>query len=414
MKPIATIIVLLLSLTGFTANAQTQHLSSVDDAINIALQNNQAIKASDLEIDASKALKKTAGELPKLDINAQLGQYNSTKFDQSFQVSQTIPFPSLFGAKKELINAEIKGKELQKNLSVLELKNQVRTYYYQILYLQHNQKQLQELDSLYNNFIGIAKLRYKTGDTKKVDISTAEAKKGEINLLLKQNEVFLNNAVANLKTLMNTKEDFTISGNGNFQPLQISNLLDNDAVANHPAIQSLYQEAVIAEKTKKVERAQGLPDFTIGYVNQSLIGFQNVNGAEKFFNGGNRFNSVNIGIAIPITYGATKARIKSLDYRKQAAEANAQQQQRTLATQMQNALLQYQQDMKQFNYFQQEALPNAKEIVSAAQLGYKTGDIGYVEYLFALQTATDIQLNYLKSIQQVNQSVINIYSFINQ
>ena len=48
---------------------------------------------------------------------------------------------------------------------------------------------------------------------------------------------------------------------------------------------------------------------------------------------------------------------------------------------MQNALLQYQQDMKQFNYFQQEALPNAKEIVSAAQLGYKTGDIGYVEYL---------------------------------
>ena len=329
-------------------------------------------------------------------------------------MSQTIPFPSLFGAKKQLINAEIKGKELQKNLTVLELKNQVRTYYYQILYLQHNEKQLQQLDSLYNDFIKIAQVRYKTGDTKKVDISTAEAKKGEINLLLKQNGVFLSNAVANLKTLMNTKDDFTIAENGIFQPLQISNLLDNDAVANHPAIQSLYQEAVIAEKTKKVERAQGLPDFTIGYVNQSLIGFQNVNGAEKFFNGGNRFNSVNIGIAIPITYGATKARIKSLDYRKQAAEANAQQQQRTLATQMQNALLQYQQDMKQFNYFQQEALPNAKEIVSAAQLGYKTGDIGYVEYLFALQTATDIQLNYLKSIQQVNQSVINIYSFINQ
>ncbi len=88
MKPIATIIVLLLSLTGFTANAQTQHLSSVDDAINIALQNNQAIKASDLEIDASKALKKNSRKnYLKLDFNAQLGQYNSTKFDQSFQVS---------------------------------------------------------------------------------------------------------------------------------------------------------------------------------------------------------------------------------------------------------------------------------------------------------------------------------------
>jgi len=414
VKPITTIVVLLLSLVGFTANAQTKDLSSVDEAINIALKNNQTIKASDLEIDASKALKKTAGELPKLGFNAQLGQYNSTKFDQSFEVAQTIPFPTLFGAKKQLINAEIKGKELQKNLTVLELKTQVRTYYYQILYLQHNQKQLQQLDSLYSDFIEIAQLRYKTGDTKKVDISTAEAKKGEINLLLKQNKVFLNNAVASLKTLMNTREDFLIAENGIFQPLQIINLLDNDVVASHPAIQSLYQDAVIAEQTKKVERSQGLPDFTIGFTNQSLIGFHTVNGMEKYFNSGNRFNSVNIGIAIPITYGATKARIKSLDFRKQASEANAQQQQQALTTQLQNALQQYQQDMQQFNYFQQEALPNAKEIVSAAQLGYKTGEISYVEYLFALQTATDIQLNYLKSIQQVNQSVINIYSLINQ
>ena len=414
VKPIATIVVLLLSLVGFTANAQTKDLSSVDEAINIALKNNQIIKASDLEIDANKALKKTAGELPKLGFNAQLGQYNSTKFDQSFEVAQTIPFPTLFGAKKQLINAEIKAKELQKNLTVIELKTQVRTYYYQILYLQHNQKQLQQLDSLYSDFIKIAQLRYKTGDTKKVDISAAEAKKGEINLLLKQNKVFLNNAVASLKTLMNTREDFLIVENGIFQPLQISNLLDNDVVASHPAIQSLYQDAVIAEQTKKVERSQGLPDFTIGFTNQSLIGFHTVNGAEKYFNSGKRFNSVNIGIAIPITYGATKARIKSLDFRKQASEANAQQLQKALTTQLQNALQQYQQDMQQFNYFQQEALPNAKEIVSAAQLGYKTGEISYVEYLFALQTTTDIQLNYLKSIQQVNQSVISIYSLINQ
>lgn len=59
-------------------------------------------------------------------------------------------------------------------------------------------------------------------------------------------------------------------------------------------------------------------------------------------------------------------------------------------------------------------LVNADEIINAAKLGYSTGDISYVEYLFALQTTTDIQLNYLKSIQQVNQSVINIYSLINQ
>ncbi len=414
VKPIVTIIILFLSLAGFTVNAQTQNIAGIDDAINMALQNNPTIKAANWEIDVSKTLKKAAVELPKLDFNTQLGQYNSMKFDQSFQVSQTIPFPSLFGARKELGDAEIKGKELQKNVTLLQLKTQVRTYYYQIIYLQHNQKQLLHLDSLYTEFIKMAELRYSTGDTRKADISTAKAKQGEINLLLKQNEVYLGNALNLLQAWMNTKEPIKIVAPETLLPLQLNHLLDTSAAINHPAIQALYQDAVIAEQTKKVERSQGLPDFTMGYVNQSLIGFQNVNGTEKYFGGGYRFNSVNIGIAIPLTFGATKARIQSLEYKKRAVTAQAQQQQHILTTQLQNAITQYRQDIQQFNYFQQEALPNANEIVSAAQLAYKTGDISYIEYLFALQTATDIQLNYLKSIQQINQSVIHIYSIINK
>ncbi len=414
VKYIATTIILLLSSIGLTVNAQTNKTLTVEETIQIAIHNSMKVKAGDLEINAIQALKKTAGELPKLEFNAQLGQYSSVKFDQSFQVAQTIPFPTLFGARTGLIQAEIKGKELQKSLTELEIKHQVRNYYYQIQYLQHNHKKLKQLDSLYNDFIRIAQLRYKTGDTKKVDVSTAEAKKGEINLLLKQNEVFLLNAYNNLKTVMNTENDFKIENKEPFQPLQVSDLLNSSALTNHPAVQSLYQEAIIAEKNKKVQKSLGLPDFTIGYVNQSLIGYQDVNGTEKFFNSANRFSSINIGIAIPLLFGATKARIKSLDFEKQAAEAHAQQQQKALTTQMQNALLQYQQDLQQYNYFKQQALPNANEIISAADLGYKTGDISYVEYLYALQTATDIQLGYLKSIQQINVSVINIFSFINQ
>ncbi len=70
--------------------------------------------------------------------------------------------------------------------------------------------------------------------------------------------------------------------------------------------------------------------------------------------------------------------------------------------------------MEQYEYYVNQAIPNAEKIVKAAQLGYKTGEISYVEYLFALQTATDIQLKYLESIQQVNQTIVNINSIINQ
>jgi cobalt-zinc-cadmium resistance protein CzcA len=103
-----------------------------------------------------------------------------------------------------------------------------------------------------------------------------------------------------------------------------------------------------------------------------------------------------------------------LEYQKQSLEQQAEYEKKQLQSQLQNAMTQYEQDVKQYNYYKTNALPNAEEIVKSAQLGYRTGDISYVEYLYALQTATDIQLNYLQSIQQINQTVININSIINK
>ena len=413
MKSVTTIIVLFLTSICFILNAQDIKVLSIDEALEIAVQNNGTIKSKNLELQSSQSLMKTAEEIPKLEFNAQLGQYSSKEFDQSFQISQTIPFPTLFGARKELLKAEVRGKELQIELSELELKNQVRTYFYQIQYLENNQKQLAYLDSLYIDFIRIAELRFKVGDIKKVEISTAEVKKGEIYLLLKQNEVYLNNAYQSLKALLNTEDSFKIKEEKNFQPLLASALMDETAIANHPAVKTLYQEALIAEQNKEIQKAQNLPDLTLGYTNQSLIGNFDVGGRDVFYGSERRFHSVLIGVSIPI-FTASKVKIKAFDLTKKALEAKADQEKLELNAQLQNALQQYGQDVQQYRYYVDQALPNAKDIVFAAQLGYRTGEISYVEYLYALQTATDLQLNYLNSIQKINQSVININSIINQ
>ncbi len=414
MKTATVVIIFLFSMFSSTANAQQKVIKNVDEVINLALTNNQNIKANNLEIKASESLKKTAGELSKLNFSSQFGNYNSNQFDNAFELSQSIPFPTIFSAKKELLSAELTGQKIKSELTIVELKNEIRSYYYQILYLQHNEQKLKYLDSLYNVFIDIAQLRYNTGDTKKIDINAAITKKGEINLLLKQNGVYLLNAYQNLQTLTNSNENFVIANATIFEPLQLSVVLDSTAVANHPLVKTLYQNALIAEKQIKVEKAQGLPDFSFAYTNQSLIGTYSINGHDVFYNASKRFSYVNIGIGIPLTYGATKAKMKSLEYSKQAAEANALQKQKDLSTQIKNALQQYQQNVEQYHYYQEQALINVAEIVAAAQLSYKTGDIGYLEYLHALQMATDTQLNYLKSIQQINESIIHIYSLTNQ
>ncbi|MCX8523268.1 CusA/CzcA family heavy metal efflux RND transporter [Chryseobacterium formosus] len=407
-------VVVLFFLLGNTLKAQQGNPLTVQRATQIALENSHLMKSKDLDIKSAEALKPTSKELPKMNVDAQLGQYNSRKFDQSFAISQTIPFPTLFKARKDLITEQIKGKQISKEISANELAKQVRTYYYQIEYLQYNQSKLKNLDSLYNDFIRIATVRFKAGDIKKIEINTAETQKGEINLLLRQNEVYLTNAYKNLKTTLNTSENIAVPFDQNYQPLKANYVLDSSAIAKHPLVKAFYQEMEIAEKNKNVEKSQGLPEFTIGYTNQSLIGFQNVNGMEQYFNGGNRFHSATVGVSIPLTFGATKARMESFDYQKQMAESNAKFQQKQLETQLENALNQYQQNIKQYEYYVNQAIPNAEKITKAGKLGYKTGEISYVEYLFALQTATNIQLKYLESIQQVNESVIIINSIINQ
>lgn len=412
-KPSATVIIIGLLMMGQTLNAQSKTLS-VEQAVETAVGNNLSLKSKDLSIQSAEALKPTSKELPKMAFDAQLGQYNSPRFDQSFAISQSIPFPTIFKARKELINETVKSKQIDKEISVNELVKQVRSYYFQIEYLQYNKSQLKSLDSLYRDFIRIATVRFKAGDIKKIEISTAETQQGEINLLLNQNQVFLNNAYKNLKVLLNTSEDFEIPYNENYEPLKAENVLDSKAVDNNPSIKAFYQEMEIAERNKNVEKAQGLPEFSIGYTNQSLMGLYPKNGQDVFYNSGNRFSSVTLGIAIPLTFGATKARIKSLEYQKQVAETNAKYQRNQLSTQLENVFTQYQQDTQQYNYYVGQAIPNADKIVKAAQLGYRTGEITYVEYLFALQTATNIQLKYLESIQQVNQSVVTINSIINK
>lgn len=410
----ATLVFALLSFNASNAQTPTAKTISVEDAISTALKSNLEIQSQQLNVQSSTTLKKSVFELPKTNVNFQFGQYNSINQDKAFQVSQSIPFPTYYTAKSGLYKAELQSSELQNQATASQIKAQVQYWFYQLQYLQTTKKQLQSLDSLYNDFVSAAALRYKTGETNLLEKTTAETKRGQLSQLLKQNETDFATAYNSLKTLMNTSEDFTITVNENWQPLVLSSSFDTTLIANNPSLKVLYQQAVIAEQNKKLETASTLPDFNVGYFNQSLIGVQNINGADVNFNGSKRFQGFNVGISIPITFFSNTSKIKSLDYKQQALQKEADNGKLILQNQLQNAFEQYNQNLSQYNYYKSTALPNADIIISTAKVGFKSGDIGYIEYLQALQTATDVQLSYLQSVSQINQSIININFLTNK
>lgn len=414
MKPDGIVAFVAMLLMSFSSQAQTLVIDNADQAVEWAIKNNPGLRAKNLETLAAHSLIRTSGELPKMDLGIQLGQYSSIRFDNAFSVSQNIPFPTVFKAKREFAESVEAGKDIQAKVSINELRHSVRKMYHSIQCFINIERQLMYLDSLYLEFTEVAKLRHKTGDTKMVDVSTAETKRGEIDLKIKQNTVNMSNAYHNLRVLLNVRDSIRILPEEDYSPLTLSLYTDTLELAHHPTIMAYYLESLILEKSKAVEKAQGLPEFTVGYTNQSLIGNQIIDGKEHFFGAGKRYGYYTAGIAIPLTFGATKARIQSIEYSRAASEANAIQQQNDLQAQLQSLIRQYEHCLLQYKHYNEKALPNAGEIVRAARLGYRTGDISYMEYLYALQTAADVRFNYIESICQLNQIIIEIYRLLNQ
>ena len=151
-----------------------------------------------------------------------------------------------------------------------------------------------------------------------------------------------------------------------------------------------------------------MPDITAGYFNQSLIGFQNVNGTDKYFDGSKRFQGVQVGVGIAIFNSAGKAKVKAAEVNKQIAGNTYELNQTAIQSQYQQAVQEYLKNKNSLDYYKTSALINADLILKQTIASYSKGEIGYAEYLMGIKNAISIKENYLKALQQYNQSIINI------
>ncbi len=408
IKQVLMILFLLIANCLLSVPSSAQSTLTIEQALSIALKSNLQIQSQQLNVKSSTALKKSVFELPKIEVNFQYGQYNSIQKDNGFNIQQTIPFPTYYSAKSKLYKTEVQGMQFMQQATANEITTQVKMFFYQLLYLQQTKNELQNLDSLYSNFVKAATLRYTTGETNLLEKTTAETKRGELQILLSQNEADIASAYTSLKMLLNTSDAFSISSNEIYQPLSLSATFDTSLIANNPSLKLMYQQAFIAEQNKKVETAQTLPDFKVGYLNQSIIGFQNVNGADVYYDKSQRFTGFNVGITVPLTILSNTQKVKSLSLKQQALQKEADNGKLLLQNKLQNAFTEYNQHLQQYNYYKSVAIPNAETIISTATLSFNNGEINYLEYTAALQNATTIKTGYLQSINELNQSVIKV------
>ena len=414
---LATVLVLVGGLSLFTVgsvnaqNTSKQSISTVDEALKIGLSNNGLVKAAKTNVELQEQGKKAAFDLGKTDVGIQYGQYNSFENDLAFDINQNFAFPTVYTNQRKLANEKIAESQFQVSISENQLKFDIRKTWYQLAYFTEKQKLLLFQDTIYTKFLNAANRRYETEASSYLEKVSAETKVMELRNELKMVNADIAIQEQQLRVLLNDTNEIRFIPAVLDERL-IGNTQDINQVENNPSLSYAKQQIEIAEAEKGVENAKLLPDFSIGYFNQSQIGNSLENG--NFASGSDRFSGIQAGISIPLFSGSYRANIKSAKFKTQIAQTNAEYYQTVLQGQFQqqlNEVLKYKEGL---NYYKTQAVPQAELIISSTQKSFDNGAIGYIEYFQNINQGLELKFNYLETLNGYNQAIISLEYLIGQ
>ncbi len=395
-------ITISLLISFLITNSFAQRALTMEESVQLSLKNNLQIKSGEYEVEQFKQLKKTYADFGKTNVLWMHGNYNSVNTDNNITFSQSIPFPTTLMQQAKLGEAQAEGARLSLSITKNELIYNVRSTYLNLSYLSSLQQLLLSQDSLYSGFAKASSLRYSAGETNLLEKTTADLQQMEIKNQLKQNEAEILVYQMQLQVLMNSSDVIQTEDLAKLQ------LKDSSSVSQSPLLNYYKQQVVINQQTKKMERNRFLPDFTVGYFTQSLVGYQRVGTNEVFFDRSKKFSGFQIGVSVPIWFVSQAGRSKAAYYGEEAAKKKYEYTQLSIQVQLNQANQELAKNQINLSYYEKDALKNASLILQQAQKSFQSGDIGYIEYLQSVKSAQNIRAGYLLALNQYNQSIIRL------
>lgn len=405
------IILFLILGFSFLNKAQSQHPKAINlqDAIQLALDNNLNIRSAAYSVEEQKALKYASWDIPKTAFDGQYGQFNSFNKDNSFSISQSFAFPTVYFNQNRLSKAGIKSSELQKQEVMLDVAVQVKQVYWQLAYFYSKQRLLLYQDSLYSGFLRAAELRASSGETNKLEMITARTQSLEIKNQLQQVTADIGICYRKLQKLMNAEGSFQTMDTV-LRRLDLIPQNNNRAWTANPSLAKVRQQVELARISRSLEGSRLLPDLSIGYFSQTNMGTQEIDGIERTFGSGYRFTGIQAGIAIPIWFGPSISKTKAARLEQKVSQTNADYYAASLESNYRSLMDENHKYSASVEYYEHQAVPEANLIIEQSTKSYKAGALDYLDYVLTLNRALEIKQNYLDALNSYNQTLISMDS----
>jgi len=404
-----TMFLLFLILPSFfiSSSAQNPKKINLQDAIQIALDSNLSIRSTAYSKDVQKALKGASWDIPKTVVEGQYGQFNSYQKDNSFGITQAFAFPTVYINQNNLAKANINSADWQLKRSRLEVAVQVKQVYWQLTYLLSRKRLLVYQDSLYSGFLRAADLRARTGETNRLEMITARTQSLEVKNQLRQVIIDVGIYYRKLQTLLNISQTVHPSDTV-LRRIDFTRINDSAVLAENPSLGYIRQQVEVAQISRRLEGSRMMPDLSIGYFSQTILGTQEVDGTPRTFDAGYRFTGLQAGITIPIWFGPSVSKTKAAKLQEKVAGVNADYYSTALKSNYRSLLDEYHKYNSSIDYYEQQANLEADMIIMQSSQSYKAGALDYLDYVITLSRALAIKQNYLDALNSYNQTIINI------
>ena len=377
---------------------------SLAECIETALANNIDVMVADMQVQRARRMEGSYFEMEPTELSLSQDPTSGGSPDNALTLSQKIDFPTVYGSRRKLLKAETQVEEGKLRLTESELSRDVSVAYSKLLFWQHVEALLCGNDSVLSEFVRTADIRYKNGETNRLELMNAQQMRAENSIKLREAQDEKTAATIQLQQLMNTTE--TVIATDDYLCVQPAD--DAYSFAATPQGQLLESEQALSESELGYIRQGMMPSFNVGLRHQLVISGINPYDVDRSrFDKGN-WMGFEVGVAFPLFYGSQKARKSAAKLNVDIARTRRELAERKSGSELLIAENAVKSARRSYDYYQTEGFPAAKEIRRLSRIEYGAGEITYVEHVQNLSMALAIEMDNARAIDALNQAVIKL------
>jgi cobalt-zinc-cadmium efflux system outer membrane protein len=400
----------------YATDSLMENRLSLEDALNIALTNNQGLAGTRSRAEALAAVPAQESALPDpmLGLNAVNLPTDTFDLDQEpmtqmqVSLSQKFPWPGQLSLKNEASTKDASAAAKLIDEKRLQIAAKVRGTWWLLAYLDQAIEIVQQNQDLMRDFIEIAQTKYKVGEGLQQDVLLAQL---ELSKLLNRQlplEGMRDASKADLNALMDRPPGQTIliaadTANVALPELPPEEQLLNQALNGRPLLDMERDKMAAARLRVDVARKKSYPDFTVG----AAYGFRDA--TDPTGRDLPDLVTFRLGFNLPI-YSNSK-QDKAVEQRNSnyfASKHNFNETLRTTQSDIARYRARYNASRDQVSLYSGAIIPQARQTVSAMLSGYQVNKVDFLNVLNAQLTLYNAQISYWEALSNAKQSLANL------